>query len=1685
MVNTICDIDCPLTTKYFIKERFDKIMFNLIEKAKLAGLTAMTGLAGLSGAALTASSTVSAEGFSGQLAPAQFNNVDRIVYTVGGFTGKYQDFFNTMKINGKWVFCTEPNVLTGGNYTAPVEILKTNVVVRTNENGGTKTPSDEEKIQAIGMLWAAMEADPDLLDQVQQEIGAKNGEAGWTAGEFVRNLRSLPETVQYGVIQLTAWQIFAGNAVSIVSGESGATAQEAWNWINGNGHSSPELRAQGFPRMTDFHWVGNMVRDAWKAGVLEYNHDAYFLTSDEDKQRLLTTTGTFKLSNGKVEMQKVSSNPQATNGNSNYSLEGAEYELKNATASYKLVTDKNGKASLNKVRSGEYILKEVKAPKGYELNSQEYTVSVKSGQTTVIEAEKTTDKPVLGSVELHKISGNSAMTNGNSNYTLKGAVYELTSKEGRKYTLTTDDNGYAKVEGIVLGDYVLKETKAPKGFAVSGETENVSIKNAETVNIEGSALVKDKPTTTPKLKLATKSDSELTGGKLFHGDASVVGAEFEVRFYNKVNMTKKDVESEKPRSVVKGIVNEKGEMELSGVNGDAYRSNGGYLMPIGAYSIVETKAPKGYNLNKEVFVYNVMDDASDTTTETETATGNAETAQVKEQVIRGGVQVIKSDKELGKSEAIGGAKHEAGSKDGADLNGVTFEIKNASAKEVMVDGKVYQPGEVVKTIATSWNKEVGAYTAQTDAKALPYGTYSIKEVASNESYLLSDKAERVFQIREEGKIVNAATDGTPLNFVNQIIRGEFKFNKIVDGTSERLSTGFIIKNVTTGEKHLIVTDKNGEFSSNGNKHSADVNANDSFIAKAEAGESINMKDLNMKSGVWFGNAEDGSVANVNDGLGALPYGKYTISEIRTDTNEGLKLQKFDYYISKEGKTVDLGTVTDDRETPEIGTTLTDTVTKEHIAFPDKKVKLVDKVSYKNLRKGKEYTVTGVLMDKSTGGKVIVGGKEVTASTKFTAEKSNGSVDVTFEFDATGLEGTSVVAFEDVYEGNLKVGTHADINDEGQTVEIPKVRTTLVDSKTKDHVSKAEQKVTLIDTVKYEKLIVGKEYTVSGELMDKATGKSIGVKGSTKFKAEKPNGSVDIKFEFDASKLEGKSVVAFEDVSYNGIKVGTHADINDEEQTVNFPKAGTTLVDSKTRDHVSVAEKEVTLVDTVKYENLTPGKEYTVKGELMDKATKKSIGAKAETTFVASAKNGTVDVTFKFDGSKLAGTSVVAFESVYHKGAEIAVHADINDEGQTVDFPKVGTTLIDSATKSHEALAAEKTKLVDTVKYENLKVGKEYTVSGVLMNKENGQPILNADGSQIVASTKFKAEKPNGTVDVVFEFDARAIAGKSVVAFENVSKEGVVIATHSDINDKEQTVDFPKVGTTLTDSKTKDHVANAEEKVTLIDKVEYHNLIVGKEYTVKGELMDKATGKSIDVKAETKFKADKADGSVDLKFEFDASKLAGKSVVAFENVYNGKELVAVHADINDKGQTVDFPSLGTSLTSKVDGSKKLTPSEKTVLVDKVQYTGLIVGKEYTVKGELMDKETGKSIGVKGETKFKAEKADGFVEVVFEFDSSKLAGKSVVAFEEMYQGEILVGTHKDINDEGQTVTFEKPEKPEKPTTPSSSTPSNPRNSNTPNTGVGGANYVLYGGIALALAIVAGVATVVYKRQNKKAE
>lgn len=206
-------------------------------------------------------------------------------------------------------------------------------------------------------------------------------------------------------------------------------------------------------------------------------------------------------------------------------------------------------------------------------------------------------------------------------------------------------------------------------------------------------------------------------------------------------------------------------------------------------------------------------------------------------------------------------------------------------------------------------------------------------------------------------------------------------------------------------------------------------------------------------------------------------------------------------------------------------------------------------------------------------------------------------------------------------------------------------------------------------------------------------------------------------------------------------------------------------------------------------------------------------------------------------------------------------------------------------------------------------------------------------------------------------------------------------------------------------------------------------------------MDKSTGKKLlidgkEVTAETEFTPDKANGSVDLSFTFDASGLAGKSVVAFETLYHENIEVAVHADLDDDDQTVVIRQPKLKTTATIGGKKEAVITKELVLEDKVSYTGLTPGKEYTVKGVLMDKSTGKKFLVSGkeitaEATFTPEESEGEVTVTFQFDGSKITAKTeLVVFETLYRDGKEVAAHADINDEGQTVTLT-PEKPKTPT------------------------------------------------------
>ncbi|OUZ28917.1 hypothetical protein A5806_001655 [Enterococcus faecium] len=386
----------------------------------------------------------------------------------------------------------------------------------------------------------------------------------------------------------------------------------------------------------------------------------------------------------------------------------------------------------------------------------------------------------------------------------------------------------------------------------------------------------------------------------------------------------------------------------------------------------------------------------------------------------------------------------------------------------------------------------------------------------------------------------------------------------------------------------------------------------------------------------------------------------------------------------------------------IGTTATDKADNDKVLAPDTTATVVDEVSYQNLIVGKEYTVTGKVMDKETGKPLVINGKEVTASGKFTAKTPNGKQDVEFTFNTAGLDGKKLVVFESMSTDNKEVATHADINDEGQTVEVdkktPKIGTTATDKADKDKTLATDQKVTVVDEVSYTGLIASKEYTVTGTLMDKETGKPLMIDGkevtkSAKFTAKTANGKQNVEFTFDTAGLDDKELVVFENLYFGTKVIATHADINDKGQTVKVdkktPKIGTTATDKADKDKTLANDQKVTVNDEVAYKGLVVGKEYTVTGKLMDKETGKALlvdGKEVTGTakFVAKTPDGKVNVEFTFNTAGLENKELVAFESVKIGEKVIATHADLNDKGQTVKVNKPETPLPQTGSENYQS-----------------------------------------------------------------------------------------------------------------------------------------------------------------------------------------------------------------------------------------------------------------------------------------------------------------------------------------------------------------------------------------------------------------
>ena len=466
----------------------------------------------------------------------------------------------------------------------------------------------------------------------------------------------------------------------------------------------------------------------------------------------------------------------------------------------------------------------------------------------------------------------------------------------------------------------------------------------------------------------------------------------------------------------------------------------------------------------------------------------------------------------------------------------------------------------------------------------------------------------------------------------------------------------------------------------------------------------------------------------------------------------------------------------------IKTTLVD-VNGEHFTEPVSSITLTDHVAYKNLDTDKTYTLTGTLYIKD--GEVLT--ELMTQTVDFTPTEKNGTQDVVFTFDASALVGKSVVAFEELSLNGEFCAEHKDKDDENQTVTFPSIQTTARDSKTEDHVANATDSVSIIDTVTYSGLKVGETYTITGTLMDADTGKAVldddgnEITASKEFVAPAKDGSVDITFNFVGVSLAGKTIVAFEEVYYKGRRYAVHADLSDEGQTVYVPKIRTKALDANTGLNQVKADSNATVVDTVTYENLLPGKKYTMKGVLMTSAGNALMvngrTITASTEFTPTTPNGSVDVTFTFDASEIGGRKLVFYEYLELDGDTVASHTDISDTDQTIYVPSIKTTIIDSENGIHNAAADKEITLIDTVRYNGLEVGRKYSVTGTLVDKETRKALLDDAGKEITASNEFTAEKPNGAIEITFKFSGVSLAGKTTVAFEHMYTEGKEVAVH--------------------------------------------------------------------------------------------------------------------------------------------------------------------------------------------------------------------------------------------------------------------------------------------------------------------
>lgn len=635
---------------------------------------------------------------------------------------------------------------------------------------------------------------------------------------------------------------------------------------------------------------------------------------------------------------------------------------------------------------------------------------------------------------------------------------------------------------------------------------------------------------------------------------------------------------------------------------------------------------------------------------------------------KGNITVNKKDKETGTCTTV---------TDKHSFVGTTFKLVNNSGNYIYYNGSRIENGATVTT---------KSITSSTDCSLsftnLPYGDYIVQETAAGSRYALDETP--VYISIPTNNNFNVSSD-----FYNQPIRGDVTFIKRDPANNLPMSNAYfsissIDENDQIMETHIVVANQNGivDTRSSFALHSNHTNGYDELYDSSEE------PMVFAGYGSWFGKNRSGQSVPVNDSVGALPYGTYIIQELRCDANmfcSGIINEKITFQITTHGEVRKLGNEgvwDNDCAQFSIVTEATDKKDSDHYIETGQEATITDHISY-CAKKNYTFTITGTLMDKSTGEPLLINGEKVEQSIEVKPTTDCGTIDMEFPINTTDLEGKDIVVFEKLYyKENLK-STHEDINDANQTIHIVSLGTVATDEKDDDHFIVEGEKTTIKDTVSY---CAPKDqpYRIKGVLIDKTTSAPLIINDKTveqtlDFTPTENCGTVELLFEIeDTTGLAGRAIVAYEtlykltmDEPAKEEKIISHEDINDDDQTVTVINFGTYAVNEETGNKLFPRDSDIKVKDIIHY-CLQPGKEYTIKGVVMDKSTGNgllvnSAPVESSVTFTPTEACGDTEMYFEFNTTNLGGAHLVVFEDLYYDGELIIEHHDINDDDESFEI----------------------------------------------------------------------------------------------------------------------------------------------------------------------------------------------------------------------------------------------------------------------------------------------------------------------------------------------------------------------------------------------------------------------------------